>query len=108
MRTALLIIAEERGSERLKHLATTGKDGWCDSDDFDQSLTMSSLDGPPPPESSRIDWPRGLQQLGNTCYLNSLLQVRQVIVPIGHFDADVVESTSILSKISAMPSRAPS
>lgn len=26
------------------------------------------------------DWPRGLNQLGNTCYLNSLLQVEEFLL----------------------------
>ncbi|KAH9911282.1 cysteine proteinase [Epithele typhae] len=57
MREALGVIAEVTNSERLRQFLTTG------TDPGDGTVTNSS------PEM-----PRGLNQLGNTCYLNSLLQ----------------------------------
>ncbi|KAI0031039.1 hypothetical protein K488DRAFT_25458, partial [Vararia minispora EC-137] len=56
LREALEVIAEYRDSERLRAFLKSGEDPG---------------DAPPP---TRRDWPRGLNQLGNTCYLNSLLQ----------------------------------
>ncbi|EKM83956.1 hypothetical protein AGABI1DRAFT_67056 [Agaricus bisporus var. burnettii JB137-S8] len=56
MREALGVIADFRDSERLRQFLLTGQD---------------------PGEIKvevRPDFPRGLNQLGNTCYLNSLLQ----------------------------------
>ena len=48
----------------------------------------------PPP--TRTDLPRGLNQLGNTCYLNSLLQVKAF--EGSHAIVDLVGSTSTLSR----------
>lgn len=53
---ALSVVAETRDSERLRQLVATG------SDPGDIPVII------------RQDLPRGLHQLGNTCYLNSLLQ----------------------------------
>ncbi|PIL31016.1 hypothetical protein GSI_05709 [Ganoderma sinense ZZ0214-1] len=57
MREALNIIAEVTNSERLRQFLATGRDPG------DTNILNTS------PEM-----PRGLNQLGNTCYLNSLLQ----------------------------------
>ncbi|KIY73387.1 cysteine proteinase [Cylindrobasidium torrendii FP15055 ss-10] len=54
--SALTAIAEVRNSERLKTLANKG---------YDPGEISAA---------TRPEWPRGLNQLGNTCYLNSLLQ----------------------------------
>jgi ubiquitin carboxyl-terminal hydrolase 25 len=79
MKQALLIIAEDRQSARLKAFVETGQDCMESFTVSRAKLTLRLVAiaaGPPPPDSARADWPRGLQQLGNTCYLNSLLQVR--------------------------------
>ncbi|KAI0801543.1 cysteine proteinase [Fomes fomentarius] len=57
MREALSVIAEVTNSERLRQYLATG------TDPGDSTVANTS------PEM-----PRGLNQLGNTCYLNSLLQ----------------------------------
>ncbi|KAF9446131.1 cysteine proteinase [Macrolepiota fuliginosa MF-IS2] len=56
MREALSVIAETRDSERLRQFLATGQD-------------LGDIRAEVSP-----DFPRGLNQLGNTCYLNSLLQ----------------------------------
>ncbi|KAG9023425.1 ubiquitin-specific protease ubp2 [Tulasnella sp. JGI-2019a] len=58
MKRALAAFAKERKSERLARLADSGLDDW-------QGERT---------DAERVDWPRGILQLGNTCYLNSLLQ----------------------------------
>ncbi|KAI0686832.1 cysteine proteinase [Cytidiella melzeri] len=72
MREALAVIAEVRDSNRLRQFLETGRDP-----------------GDPTSET-RLDMPRGLNQLGNTCYLNSLLQyfytikdLRAAVAPLG-------------------------
>ncbi|KAF8596170.1 cysteine proteinase [Ceratobasidium sp. AG-I] len=76
MNEALTCVAEERNSARLKELISTG------------------VDPGKPPVIVPAEFPRGLHQLGNTCYLNSLLQyfytikeLREVIEN-GSFDLD--------------------
>ncbi|KAJ3760944.1 hypothetical protein EV360DRAFT_38833 [Lentinula raphanica] len=56
MQRALSTIARERNSTRLEEFARTMKD-------------PGEISAP-----KHAEWPRGLNQLGNTCYLNSLLQ----------------------------------
>ena len=65
------MIAEYRDSDRLRKFLEIGVDPG------DLAL------------QTRRDWPRGLNQLGNTCYLNSLLQyfytikdLREAIAPL--------------------------
>ncbi len=75
MREAVAVIAEMRYSDRLRKFLETG------SDRMSAFLRRArkghlhrALAGETVP-ATRQDWPRGLNQLGNTCYLNSLLQV---------------------------------
>jgi ubiquitin carboxyl-terminal hydrolase 25/28 len=74
MREALSIIAELRDSARLRRFLETGTDRqWVLLVIVIVSLTSPTAGEIVPP--TRSDLPRGLNQLGNTCYLNSLLQV---------------------------------
>ncbi|KAI6154054.1 hypothetical protein BKA82DRAFT_4097016 [Pisolithus tinctorius] len=80
MRDALATIAEARDSYRIRKFLETGQDPG---------------DMLPP---TRADLPRGLNQLGNTCYLNSLLQyfytikdLRDAITPLATTSVKSVE-----------------
>lgn len=80
MRDALATIAEARDSYRIRKFLETGQDPG---------------DMLPP---TRADLPRGLNQLGNTCYLNSLLQyfytikeLRDAITPLANANVKSLE-----------------
>ncbi|KZT22681.1 cysteine proteinase [Neolentinus lepideus HHB14362 ss-1] len=80
MRDAMNVIAEVRDSSRLKQFLETGKDPGV--------ITPSVAQ----------DMPRGLNQLGNTCYLNSLLQyfytikdLREAVLAAGTTDVKSLE-----------------
>lgn len=65
-RGALMVLAQERDSRLLSdHLRNT----------------RAILRAPPEPPQ-RINEPRGLNNIGNTCYLNSLLQYLYTIKPL--------------------------
>ncbi|KAF8529679.1 hypothetical protein BU17DRAFT_79749 [Hysterangium stoloniferum] len=79
MQDALGVIARYRDSSRLLTFVETGQD---------PGVMI---------QSNRPEWPRGLNQLGNTCYLNSLLQyfytikdLRAALMP-----PDVVDDTKL-------------
>jgi ubiquitin carboxyl-terminal hydrolase 25/28 len=74
LREALSVISQVSQSQRLKVFLDTGRDReshtpvlvmWCLLDRLAGDIVVPT----------RHDMPRGLHQLGNTCYLNSLLQV---------------------------------
>ncbi|KIJ53984.1 hypothetical protein M422DRAFT_42272 [Sphaerobolus stellatus SS14] len=76
MKDALTVIARTRDSTRLLQFCQTGED---------PGKAIQAL---------HPEWPRGLNQLGNTCYLNSLLQyfytikeLRDALIPMDVFDA---------------------
>ncbi|KAG5635914.1 hypothetical protein H0H81_009676 [Sphagnurus paluster] len=80
MREAMTIIAEARDSQRLREFLEHGRD-------------PGEIVVPISPEL-----PRGLNQLGNTCYLNSLLQyfytikdLREAVIPMSKLDLKSVE-----------------
>jgi ubiquitin carboxyl-terminal hydrolase 25/28 len=84
MREALLIITEVRNSERLRQFLASGQD-------------PGDIATPTPP-----DMPRGLNQLGNTCYLNSLLQyfytikdLREAVMPMSKLDLSTLEDEKL-------------
>ncbi|KAM6498575.1 hypothetical protein JOM56_006523 [Amanita muscaria] len=84
MREALLVIAEVRNSERLRQFLASGQD-------------PGDIAAPTPP-----DMPRGLNQLGNTCYLNSLLQyfytikdLREAVLPMSKLDLSALEDEKL-------------
>ncbi|KAF8665383.1 hypothetical protein AX16_000402 [Volvariella volvacea WC 439] len=79
MREALAVIAEVRDSDRLRQFLEFGRDP-----------------GEIVPQT-RPDFPRGLNQLGNTCYLNSLLQyfytireLREAVTPLSKLDESIL------------------
>ena len=77
MREALTVIAEVTGSERLRQYLTTGQDREQDpfGDCGNLNTHADSSEAGDATQTARPEMPRGLNQLGNTCYLNSLLQV---------------------------------
>ncbi|KAK7464469.1 ubiquitin-specific protease ubp2 [Stygiomarasmius scandens] len=84
MTEALSVIADFRDSERLRQYVKT-------------SVDPGDIVAP-----TRLDWPRGLNQLGNTCYLNSLLQylytikdLREAVIPLGNLDLKSIEDEKV-------------
>ncbi|KAK2461522.1 hypothetical protein APHAL10511_005985 [Amanita phalloides] len=84
MREALLVIAEVRNSDRLRQFISSGQD-------------PGEISASTPP-----DMPRGLNQLGNTCYLNSLLQyfytikdLREAVLPMSKLDLSALEDEKL-------------
>lgn len=84
MKEALAVIAETRDSERLRQFLATGQDPG--------EITIPT----------RHDLPRGLNQLGNTCYLNSLLQyfytireLRDAVTPMANLDLKLIEENKL-------------
>ncbi|EED80350.1 predicted protein [Postia placenta Mad-698-R] len=85
MREAMNVIAEVTNSDRLRQFLTTGNDPGDAT-----AQVMSS------------DMPRGLNQLGNTCYLNSLLQyfytikdLREAVAPLANADAKSLDDSKV-------------
>jgi len=102
MREALSVIADVRDSERLRQFVATGVDrAWhrfdcCFTSDV-VSFTAGEIVAP-----TRHDLPRGLNQLGNTCYLNSLLQyfytikeLREAVIPMSSLDIKTIEEEKL-------------
>ncbi|EGO05375.1 hypothetical protein SERLA73DRAFT_83025 [Serpula lacrymans var. lacrymans S7.3] len=84
MREALATISEARDSARLRQFLETGQD-------------PGDIIAP-----TRPDLPRGLNQLGNTCYLNSLLQyfytireLREAVAPMANIDIKSLEDEKL-------------
>ncbi|TFK26680.1 ubiquitin C-terminal hydrolase Ubp2 [Coprinopsis marcescibilis] len=84
MREALSVIGEFRDSERLRQFLAT-------------SIDPGDIIAP-----TRADFPRGLNQLGNTCYLNSLLQyfytikeLREAVIPMLKLDLKALEEDKL-------------
>jgi ubiquitin carboxyl-terminal hydrolase 25/28 len=57
------------------------------------------------PDRNLLEWPVGLQNIGNTCYLNSLLQFyftirpfRDMVLNFERFQMDVNDESSIAQK----------
>ena len=66
----MMVIAEFTDSNRLRAFMETGIDG--KRNEKLHSLSNLSYAGGERQRTHPPEWPRGLNQLGNTCYLNSL------------------------------------
>ncbi|KAF8973501.1 hypothetical protein BDZ97DRAFT_1648272 [Flammula alnicola] len=84
MREAMMVIAEVRDSDRLRQFISSGQD-------------PGDVVVP-----TRPDLPRGLNQLGNTCYLNSLLQyfytikdLREAVLPMSKLDLKALDDEKL-------------
>lgn len=75
MREALSVIADVRESERLRQFLATGTDRTQTVYWLKLLPLLNVYIAGEPTHVTATDMPRGLNQLGNTCYLNSLLQV---------------------------------
>ena len=72
MKQALTVIADQRASTRLRTFLESGADRkrqtYFSSEICAECIHLAGE----PTQVKPDDWPRGLNQLGNTCYLNSL------------------------------------
>ena len=76
MKEALSVIAEVTSSDRIRKFLETGVDRMYDVPSC--SFIAHGYAAGDASQSSSPEMPRGLNQLGNTCYLNSLLQASWV------------------------------
>ena len=74
MKEALSVIAEVTNSDRIRKFLETGVDRTFAVTSSSSPISHAFTAGDASQVSSP-EMPRGLNQLGNTCYLNSLLQV---------------------------------
>lgn len=69
------MIGDHRSSALIEHFLNTGE---AFVDNVDSGKTLPKLES----DLENIQLPAGLQNIGNTCYLNSLLQLYFTIKPL--------------------------